>query len=175
MLHCAITDTFMNTVPLWNTDKLYNYRYIHEHCCKGAECVGIDPMFLLVDSSDSPSVVEQLQQGHDAGCYTLLAVIPSSMRCLMPYACQLAFCSMGISYYAPCSCSYGLMFPMSFSFFFSSTFYTLATSTSLLFSPLFPFLSLSLLLSLGLCSPSFIQVIFSLNPGIACLTMCTLG
>ena len=74
-----------------------------------------NPMFLLVDNSDSPSAVEQLQQGCDSGCYTLLAVIPSSMRCLMPYACQLASCSMGISYYASCSGSYVLIFPMFFS------------------------------------------------------------
>ena len=73
------------------------------------------PMFLLVDTSDFPSVVEQLQQGHDSSCYTLLAVIPSSMKCLMPYACQLASSSMGISYYASCSCSYILTFSVSFS------------------------------------------------------------
>ena len=75
-----------------------------------------NPMFLLVDNSDSPSIVEQLQQGCDSGCYTLLAVIPSYMKCLMLYAChcQLASCSKGISYYASYSCSYVLMFPVSF-------------------------------------------------------------
>ena len=57
-----------------------------------------NPMFLLVDNSDSPSVVGQLQQGHDSGCYTLLAVITSSMMYLMPYACLLASYSMYISY-----------------------------------------------------------------------------
>ena len=113
-----------------------------------------NPMFLLVDNSDSPSVVEQLQQGCDSGCYTLLAVISSSMKCLMPYACQLASCSMGISYYAFCSCSYVLIFPVFFS---------------------------SLVLFLHFLSPNwgsaapFIQGVFSLNLGIACLTMCTLG
>ena len=40
-----------------------------------------NPMFLLVDNSDSPSVEEQLQQGHDSGFYTLLVVVPSSMKC----------------------------------------------------------------------------------------------
>ena len=75
----------------------------------------INPMFLLIDNSDSPSTVEQLQQGCDSGCYTLLAVIPSSMKCLMPYACQLASCSMGISYYTSCFCSHVLTFPVSFS------------------------------------------------------------
>ena len=74
-----------------------------------------NPMFLLVDSSDSPSVVKKLQQGCDSGCYTLLAVVPSSTGCLMPYVCQLASYSMGISYYASCSCSYVLTFPMFFS------------------------------------------------------------
>ena len=48
----------------------------------GSYCT--DPMFLPVDNSDSPSVVEQLQQGCDSGSYTLLAVIPSSMKYLMP-------------------------------------------------------------------------------------------
>ena len=74
-----------------------------------------NPMFLLVDNSDSPSVVEQLQQGCDSGCYTLLIVVPSAMKCPMPYACQLASCSMGISYYASCSCFYVLTFPVFFS------------------------------------------------------------
>ena len=32
-----------------------------------------NPMFLLVDNSDSPSVVEQLQQGYDSGCYTFIS------------------------------------------------------------------------------------------------------
>ena len=105
-----------------------------------------NPMFPLVDNSDSPSIVEQLQQGCHYGCYTLLAVIPSSMRCLMPYACQLASYSMGISYYVFCSCSYVLTFPMSF---------TSVLSTS----------------STGGLQPLFIQGVFSLNPGIACLTV----
>ena len=74
----------------------------------------------------------------------------------MPYACQLASYSMVISYYASCSCSYILMFPM----FFSS-----ATPTS----------SLQVLnINWGSAAP-FIQGVFSLNPGIACLTVCTLG
>ena len=36
-------------------------------------CVWADPMFLLVDNSDSPSVVEQLQQGCGSDCYTLIS------------------------------------------------------------------------------------------------------
>ena len=32
-----------------------------------------NPMFLLVDNSDSPSVVEQLQQGCGSGCYTFIS------------------------------------------------------------------------------------------------------
>ena len=56
-------------------------------------------MFLHVDNSDSPSVVEELQQGCDSSYYTLLAIVPSTVKCLMPYACQLASCSTGISCY----------------------------------------------------------------------------
>ena len=32
-----------------------------------------NPMFLLVDNSDSPSVVEQLQQGYDFDYYTFIS------------------------------------------------------------------------------------------------------
>ena len=32
-----------------------------------------DPMFLFVDNSDSPSIMEQLQQGHGSGCYTFIS------------------------------------------------------------------------------------------------------
>ena len=66
-----------------------NLQYPRYHCT--------NPMFLPVDNSDSPSVVEQSQQGCDSSCYTLLAVIPSSVKCLIPCACQLASCNMGIS------------------------------------------------------------------------------
>ena len=50
-----------------------------------------------MDNSDSPSIVEQLQQGHDSSCYILLTVIPSSVKYLIPYACQLTSCNTGIS------------------------------------------------------------------------------
>ena len=116
------------------------------------------PMFLLVDNSDSPSVVEQLQQGCDSGYFTFIS--SCSYLYEVPYACQLASCSMGISYYASCPCSYVLTFPM----FFSSI-----TPTSY-----FSFSSLLVSLNWGSAAP-FIQGVFSLNPGIACLTMCTLG
>ena len=86
-------------------------------------------MFLLVDNSDYPSLVEQSQQGHGSSCYTLLAVVPSSMKCLMPYACQLASCRKGISYYVPCSCSYDLMFPMFFSSVTPMSYFLLSTSS----------------------------------------------
>ena len=56
-----------------------------------------NPMFLHVDNSDSPSLVEQSQQGCHSSCYTLLAVIPSSVKYPIPYACQLASCNVGIS------------------------------------------------------------------------------
>ena len=58
---------------------------------------GTNPMFLLVDNSDSPSIVEQSQQGCDSSCYTLLAVVPSSGKYPIHYACQLASCNMGVS------------------------------------------------------------------------------
>ena len=64
-----------------------NLQYPRYHCT--------NPMFLLVDNSDSPSLVEQSQQGHASSCYTLLAVVPSSVKCPVPYACQLASYSMG--------------------------------------------------------------------------------
>ena len=66
-----------------------NLKYPRYHCT--------NPMFLLVDNSDSPSIVEQSQQGHDSSCYTLLTVVPSFVKCPIPYACQLASCNMGIS------------------------------------------------------------------------------
>ena len=66
-----------------------NLQYPRYHCT--------NPMFLLVDNSDSLSVVEQSQQGCDSSCYTLLAVIPSSVKYPIHYACQPAFCNMGIS------------------------------------------------------------------------------
>ena len=123
-------------------------------------CVCTNTMFLLVDSSDSPSLVKQSWQGCVSSCYTLLAAFPSSMKCLTPYACQLVSCSMGISYYVPCSCSYDLTFPMFFSSITPMSYFL-------------PFYSSLLLLLWGSAAP-FTQGIFSLNPEIAFLTMCTL-
>ena len=104
-------------------------------------------MFLHVDNSDSPSIVEQSQQGCDSSPYTLLADIPSSVKYPIPYACQLVFCNVGISCCIFLSlvslCPY---IPM----FFSSTTPTTA-------------------LNWGSAAP-FIRGVFSLNPGIACLT-----
>ena len=82
-----------------------NLQYPRYHCT--------NPMFLLVDNSDSPSVVEQSQQGHGSSCYTLLAVVPSSVNHPMTYACQLASCSMGISCCASCLVSVSLHSPCS--------------------------------------------------------------
>ena len=31
-----------------------------------------NPMFLLMDNSDSPSLIEQSQQGHHSDCYTFI-------------------------------------------------------------------------------------------------------
>ena len=63
-------------------------------------------MFLLVDNSDSPSIVEQLQTRTWFWLlYLYQQKFPGSIMYLMPYACQLASCSMHISCYASCSCS----------------------------------------------------------------------
>ena len=75
----------------------------------------------------------------------LLVIASSSTMCLMPYACQLASCSMGISNYA--------------SYPDSMTLCSLCPC-SLLLSP-----------SPGVLQPLFIQGVFLLNPWIACLTV----
>ena len=104
-------------------------------------------MFLLVDNSDSPSIVEQLQQGRGSDCYTIIS--GHSWLYDVLYALWLSASLLQHAYIQlySCSCS---AFPV---FFFSIT--------------------LSILL-LGFAAP-FIQGVFLLNPGIACLTMCTLG
>ena len=110
-------------------------------------------MFLLMDNSDSPSIVEQLQQDVILIVIPLLVIIPSSMMCLMPYACQLASCRMGISNYASCADSMTLCSPC-------------------------PLFSSHLSSSLGFCSPFYsgcflVEPWDSLSdyvyPGIACL------
>ena len=130
-----------------------NLHYPRYHC--------INPMFLLVDNSDSPSLVEQSQQGCGSSYYTLLAFVPSSVKCPMPYACQVVSCSMGISCCVSCLLSLCPYVPCVL--LFCNSFYCCS-----LWCPL----HLSLL---GLCNPPFIQGVFPVNPGIACLTMCTLG
>ena len=72
--------------------------------------------FLLIDNSDSPSIVEQLWQDVTLVVIPLLVIIPSLIMYLKPYACQLASCSMGISNYASCPDSMTLRFlcPCSF-------------------------------------------------------------
>ena len=107
-----------------------------------------NPMFLIIDNSDSPSIVEQLQQEVILIIIPLLVIAPSSMMCLMPYACQLASYSMGISNYASCPDSMTLHSPCP--------------------------CSLLLLSSLWGSVVPFIQGVSLLNPRIACLTMCTL-
>ena len=62
---------------------------------------GITPLFLLVDNSDSPSIVEQSQQGCDSSCNSLLTIVPSSVMYPIPYVCQLAFSYAGISCSVP--------------------------------------------------------------------------
>ena len=119
-----------------------NLQYHRYHCTH--------PMFLLVDNSDSPSIVEQSQQGHDSSCYTLLTVIPSSVKIPIPlclsasllqheYILLHSFVSLSLCV---------LTFPM----FFSST----TTTTT------------------GALQPLFIQGVFAWKPGIVCLTMCSL-
>ena len=80
-------------------------------------CAWANPMFPLVDNSDSPSVVEQLQQGHGSDCYTFIS--NHSWLYDVSYACQLASCSTGISKYASCSMTLCSPCPL-FSFLFSS-------------------------------------------------------
>ena len=102
-----------------------NLQYLRYYCT--------NPMFLLVDTSDSPSIVKQSQQGCDSSCYTLLAVVPSSVKYPIPYACQLASCNMGISSCILLSLCFSLCYP----------------------DLLFCYFSLSLL---GLCSPLLSRV-----------------
>ena len=115
-------------------------------------CGCTNPTFLLMDNSDSPSIVEQLIQDLILIVIPLLVIAPSSMMCLMPYACQLTSCNMGISNYASCPDSMTLI-P--------------CVLCSLLPSP-----------SLGFCSPFYsgcflVEPWDSLSdyvyPGIACL------
>ena len=56
-------------------------------------------MFLHIDNSGSPSIVQQLWQDVIPVVIPLLVIVPSFLMCLKPYACQLASCSMGISNY----------------------------------------------------------------------------
>ena len=106
-----------------NTEKTSFAGHHTTHICKGADVlrsryVGwynmelqypryhcITPMFLLVDNSDSPSIVQQSQQGCGSSCNSLLTVIPSSVMYPMPYACQLAFSNVGMSCSVPNGCS----------------------------------------------------------------------
>ena len=54
-----------------------------------------------MDNSDSPSIVEQSQQGADSSCIPLLFLISGSVEYPMPYASCLASCSVG--WRLPCS------------------------------------------------------------------------
>ena len=126
-------------VGWWNM----NLPYPRYHCT--------NPMFLLVDNSDSPSIVEQSQQGCDSSCYTLLAVIPSSVNytlCLSASLLQHGY----ILLHFPVSC-------------FSVSLHSLCSS-------------LLQLLQLGLCSPLYSGCFLiepwdrlsdNVHPGIACL------
>ena len=66
-----------------------NLQYPRYHC--------ITPMFLLEDNSDSPSIVEQSQQGCDSSCNSLFTIVPSSVLYPMPYACQQDFSNVDMS------------------------------------------------------------------------------
>ena len=72
--------------------------------------------FMLIDNSDSPSIVEQLWQDVIPVVIPFLVIIPSSMMCLKPYACQLVSCSMSVSNYAPYPDSMTLHSPCTCSF-----------------------------------------------------------
>ena len=54
-----------------------------------------DPMLLLLDNSDSPSIVEQLLQGPDLVYNTFIDDSSYPLIYPMPYALFLASCSMG--------------------------------------------------------------------------------
>ena len=105
-------------------------------------------MFLLVGNSDSPFLVKQSQQGCGSSCYTLFAVIPSSLKFLTPYACQLASCSMGISCCGSCLLSLCPYVPC----------------VHLFHNSLLLFSLLSSLLPLGLYSPPFYSGCFLIEP-----------
>ena len=122
-----------------------NLQYPRYHCT--------NPMFLLVDNKDSPSLVDQSQQGCGSSSYTLLAVVPRSVKCLMTYACQLASCNMGLS----CCGSHLLsLCPYIPHVLFHNSLYCCSLCCSLWFS-------------WGSAATFFIQGVFSLKPGIACL------
>ena len=54
-----------------------------------------DPMLLLIDNSDSPSIVEQLSQGPGLVYDTFIDDGSQLLIYPMPYALFLASCSMG--------------------------------------------------------------------------------
>ena len=67
------------------------------HCSSGDNVMLLymGSMFPAADNSDSPSIMEQSQQGHSSSCNSLLTVISVSVEYPIPYACQLAFCNVG--------------------------------------------------------------------------------
>ena len=65
----------------------------------------VGSMFLLIDNSDSPSIVKQSEQGCNSSCNSLLTIIPGSVKYPIPYACQLSFCNVGMSCSVPNECS----------------------------------------------------------------------
>ena len=124
----------------------------HSTSVKGQNVMLVLLYILLKDNSDSPSIVEQLWQDVTPVVIPLLVIVPSSMMYPKPYACQLASCSMGISNYASHP---DLM-----------TLHSLCPCSSCSFC-LSHFSCLSLP---GVLQSLFIQGVFLLNPGIACLT-----
>ena len=109
-----------------------------------------NPMFLLVDNSDSPSVVEQLQQGHGSDCYTFIR--DHFWLYDVSYALCLSASFLQHGYIQVC-----------FLFLFCDLIFPCP-----LFSFLISTLSPPLLAFLG-SAATFIQGVFSLNPGVACL------
>ena len=128
-------------------------------------CAWANPMFLLVDNSDSPSVVEQLQQGCSSNCFTFIS--DHSWLYDMSYALCLSASFLQHGYIQICFLFlfYDLMFPVSF------VLIPLLFLVSLFFS-ITP--TLPSCLNWGSAAP-FYPGYFLLDPGIACLTMCTLG
>ena len=76
--------TFINVSHLW-----YHWKSLYIVMCYNDVV-----LIATVDNSDSPSIVEQLQQGTDCSCIPLFFLVSGSVEYPMPYASCLASCSV---------------------------------------------------------------------------------